>query len=308
MSHQKTRLGRTRFESTRLGFGAMELAGFTGSRGDKEADRLLGAVLDSGINLIDTAPDYAFSEELIGKHLRHRRQEFFLATKCGCIVGRDPRFEGGKLEHDFSRTNIRAGVEQSLRRLKTDCLDLVQIHSSPSRAKLEEHATVEEMQALRKEGKIRFLGMSGVLPDLADHIEMDVFDVFQIPYSALQPEHEAIITRAAEAGAGTIIRGGVARGAPAPDHDDSSKHDFWRDFVRQRRDLWDRARLDDLLDGMPRMEFLLRFVLGHPDLHTTIVGTSNPSHLAANVAAAEKGPLPEDVLAETRRRVAAAGS
>jgi aryl-alcohol dehydrogenase-like predicted oxidoreductase len=161
------------------------------------------------------------------------------------------------------------------------------------------------MLALRDEGKVRFLGMSSVLPDLRDHIEMGVFDVFQIPYSALQPEHESVVSEAAVAGAGTIVRGGVARGAPAPDHDDERDHDFWHSFVRDKRDLWDRAGLDDLLEGMPRMEFLLRFVLGHPDLHTTIVGTSNPEHLAANVEVAGRGPLPGEIREEAKRRIAA---
>src|SRR5262249_8724830 len=157
-----------------------------------------------------------------------------------------------RLEHDFSPANIRAGVEQSLRRMKTDHLDLVQVHSSPSRAVLEANGSVEALHALRAEGKVRFLGMSSVLPDLLDHIEMGVFDAFQIPYSALQPEHEEAIRRAARAGAGTIVRGGVARGAPAPDHEDARDHEFWRGFVKERRGLWERAELDALLGGMNR--------------------------------------------------------
>jgi aryl-alcohol dehydrogenase-like predicted oxidoreductase len=307
MSQEKNQLGSTGFETTRLGFGAMELAAFAGPEANKQADRLLGTVLDAGINLIDTAPDYGISEELIGKHLAHRRQEFFLASKCGCIVGRQPSFEDGKLEHDFTAANVRAGVEQSLRRMQTDHLDLVQIHSSPSRALIEELGTVEEMLALRDEGKVRFLGMSSILPELVEHIEMGVFDVFQIPYSALQPEHEAVIAQAARAGAGTIIRGGVARGAAAPDHDDAKDHDFWRKFVVARRDLWAQAKLDELLDGLPPMEFMLRFVLGHPDLHTTIVGTSKPEHLLANVEVASRGPLPKALRSEVIRRIAAVG-
>ena len=208
MSHPTSMLGRTGFETTRLGFGAMDLMGFGGPVREKDADRLLGSVLDTGINLIDTAPDYGVSEELIGRHLGHRREEFFLASKCACLVGREPVLKDGRLEQDFSAENVRAGVEQSLRRMATDHLDLVQVHSSPSRAVLEEHGTVQAMEKLRAEGKVRFLGMSSVLPDLPDHIEMGVFDVFQIPYSALQPEHETVITQAARAGAGTIVRGG----------------------------------------------------------------------------------------------------
>jgi aryl-alcohol dehydrogenase-like predicted oxidoreductase len=82
---------------------------------------------------------------------------------------------------------------------------------------LEVEDTVATLQSLRDERKIRFIGMSGILPDLPDHIAMGVFDVFQIPYSVLQREHEELIAAAAAAGAGTLIRGGAARGAPADD-------------------------------------------------------------------------------------------
>ena len=303
MTLPTARLGRTGFQATRLGFGAMELSGIAGALSSQQVGRLLHGVLDAGINLIDTAPDYGASEELIGAHLAGRRGEFFLASKCGCLVDRTPVLRDGRLEHDFSPKNVRAGVEQSLRRMKTDHLDLVQVHSSPSRAVLEANGTLAAMEALRAEGKVRFLGMSSVLPDLLDHVAMGVFDVFQIPYSALQPEHEDAIRAAARAGAGTIVRGGVARGAPAPDHEDARDHAFWQGFVRERRGLWERARLDELLEGMGRMEFLLRFALAHPDLHTTIVGTSKPEHLAANVEAARKGPLAASLCAEAKRRI-----
>jgi aryl-alcohol dehydrogenase-like predicted oxidoreductase len=83
---------------------------------------------------------------------------------------------------------------------------------SPSREQLERDGTVEELVSLRDEGKVRLLGMSGIEPNLADHIAMGVFDVFQIPYSALQRGHEALISQAADGGAGLLIRGGVARG------------------------------------------------------------------------------------------------
>lgn len=299
-------LGRTGETVTRLGFGAMELGGIAGPLPEAQVERLLHGVLDAGIRILDTAPDYQKSEELIGRFLAKRRDEFFLASKCGCLVDRTPALRDGKLEHDFRPENVRAGVEQSLRRMRTDRLDLVQVHSSPSRATLEALGTLDAMQALQREGKVRFLGMSSVLPDLRDHIAMGVFDVFQIPYSALQPEHEAVVSEAARAGAGTIIRGGVARGAPDLDPERKQSQPFWENFVRLRRDLWARAGLDELAAGMGRTEFLLRFVLGHPDLHTTIIGTSKPEHLAANLAAAQKGPLAEDVRAEAKRRIAAA--
>src|SRR5688572_23640492 len=181
---------------------------------DTEVERLLNGVLDAGINVIDTSPDYGDSEEHIGRFLAGRRDEYFLASKCGCAVGEAAQ-GGGRREHVFTRENVRAGVEQSLQRMQTDHLDLVQFHASPARSVLEENDALAELESLRDEGKIRFLGMSGTLPNLTDHIAMGVFDAFQIPYSAVEREHEQAIAVAAEAGAGTIIRGGVARGIPA---------------------------------------------------------------------------------------------
>jgi aryl-alcohol dehydrogenase-like predicted oxidoreductase len=181
----------------------------------------------------------------------------------------------------FTRANIVAGVEQSLRRLRTDYLDVVQFHASPSRAELEAEGGLDALLDLQRQGKVRFIGMSGTLPNLPEQIAMGVFDVFQIPYSAVQTEHAELISQAASAGAGTVIRGGAAKGA------------------------WDGTELDDLLDGGTRTEFILRYTLSHPDMHTTIVGTSDIEHLTANLAAARKGPLPADVYAEAQRRLAA---
>jgi aryl-alcohol dehydrogenase-like predicted oxidoreductase len=297
-------LGGTGADVTILGYGAMELRGRP--RGpetaDEDAGRLLNEVLDGGINLIDTSPDYGRSEELIGSYIGHRRDEFFLASKCGCPLEL-PTDVPPPYPHDYSQGNVRANVEQSLRRLRTDHLDLVQVHMSPSKATLEENHTVETLKSLQAEGKVRFIGMSGILPNLPDHLAMGVFDVFQIPYSAVQRDHEDLITEAADAGAGTFIRGGAARGA-------ASEEKNWRvgpltqdPGVGQRN--WETSGIAGLLSeaGMSNMEFVLRFTLSHPGLSTTIVGTSNPVHLASNIAVAEQGPLPADLYEEARKRL-----
>ena len=296
-------LGKTGYSVTILGYGAMELRGAPRAPeiSDEDAGRLLNAVLDGGINIIDTSIDYGRSEELIGRYLSSRRGEFFLASKCGCPLSSPPPPATPPYPHDYSPANVRAGVEQSLRRLQTDHLDLVQIHISPSRAQLEADDTLATLAALRDEGKVRFLGMSGTLPNLPDHIAMGVFDVFQIPYSALQREHEELISRAAAAGAGTFIRGGAARGAPAEDKDWSKGPSGVAEGEAQRR--WEASGIDEILGGMSRFEFTLRFTLSHPGLSTTIVGTSRLDHLASNIAIAEKGPLPVDVYEEAKRRL-----
>ena len=303
MAIETRRLGRTGTDVTILGYGAMELRGQPHGPAidDDDAGRLLNEVLDGGINLIDTSIDYGRSEELIGRYLGHRRDEYFLASKCGCLLGPPPPGSRPPFPHDYSAANVAAGIDQSLRRLRTDRLDLVQVHMSPSVAQMQADRTIETLVSAREQGKVRFLGMSGILPNLPDHIAMGVFDVFQIPYSAVQREHEDLISAAAAAGAGTLIRGGAARGGPAEDKN-------WRQGPLglppgegQRR--WDDAGMDDLLGGMPRQEFVLRFTLSHPDLSSTIVGTSNQEHLRANLAIAAKGPLPADLYEEVKKEL-----
>jgi aryl-alcohol dehydrogenase-like predicted oxidoreductase len=268
---------------------------------DEEAGRLLNVVLDGGINLIDTSIDYGRSEELIGRYVGHRRDEYFLASKCGCLLSPPPPGSRPPFPHDYRAANVRAGVEQSLRRLGTDRLDLVQVHMSPSRGQMAAGETIETLQAMRDEGKLRFIGMSGILPNLPDQIAMGVFDVFQIPYSAVQREHEQLITAAAATGAGTLIRGGAARGGPAGDKNWQRGPLGLAEGEGERR--WQSAGLADLLAGMSPIEFVLRFTLSHPDLSSTIVGTSNIGHLTGNLAIAERGPLPPALYEQARQRL-----
>jgi aryl-alcohol dehydrogenase-like predicted oxidoreductase len=188
-------LGRTGLHVTTLGFGALELRGMVAGVGRPlmpgQPERILHAVLDAGINYIDVAVDYGEAEEHIGRCLSGRRQEFFLASKCGCPLDVTPfaphertRF-GVPLPrlHDYSRRNIMAAVHQSLRRMHTDYLDVVQFHFSPAREVLEQEGAIETLQDLQRAGKVRFLGCSSILPNFTDHIQMGVFDVFQVPYS-----------------------------------------------------------------------------------------------------------------------------
>jgi aryl-alcohol dehydrogenase-like predicted oxidoreductase len=303
----KRTLGRTGFEVTTLGFGALELRGMVAGVGRPlapgEPERILHAVLDAGINYIDVAVDYGEAESHIGRCLASRRQEFFLATKCGCPLdvsqfsSRERTKYGVPLPclHDYSRHNIIAACHQSLRRMRTDYLDVLQFHFSPARSVLEQEDAIATLQALKQQGKIRFLGCSSMLPHLTDHIEMGVFDVLQIPYSALQLEHEAALAEAAKAGAGMVIRGGVARGEPGQGH---GLADVWTP--------WQRAHMDELLEGMSATAFMLRFTLTNPHTHTIIVGTLNPVHLYENMAAVFQGPLPPQVYHEAKRRLTSA--
>ena len=281
-------LGRTKLNVTRLGFGAMEIRGsrIWGGRPvtDQQAQSILNAVLDAGINFIDTANDYGRSEELIGKFISHRRNEFILATKCGCkVVRRDENTDD--TPHIWTRENLFRGLNESLRRMKTDYVDIMQLHNPPEDA-CEKNDLVAVLQEMRQQGKVRFTSISTTLPHLPTYIKWGVFDTFQIPYSALERDHEEWITKSAEAGIGIIIRGGVARGEPGMG---LGSVDRWKKF--------EEAHMDELQEpGETRTSFLLRYTFTHPHADTIIVGTLYPEHLQENIAAVLKGPLPVKVL------------
>ncbi|PKB73226.1 MAG: aldo/keto reductase [SAR202 cluster bacterium Io17-Chloro-G7] len=295
---EKRVLGNTGLSVTVLGFGAMELRGpgsaiRNGRPVDAaQAEKVLNGALDGGINLVDTSIDYGSSEELIGKYISHRRQEYLLASKCGCNV--DVKgVEAGTVErHIYTRQNIVDGVELSLKRLKTDYLDLLQFHGAPPHEMRDE--AIQALVDMKKDGKARFIGVSDVLPEVSSLLYLGVFDAFQFPYSVMEQEHEAFMSQAAKAGAGTIIRGGIARGEPGHGLADP---DRWA--------IWEKAKLGELLDGMDQFEFLLRYTISHPDLNTTIIGTLDAEHAAKNIAAAANGPLPSTTYEEANRRLAA---
>ena len=293
----KRELGRTGLQVTQLGYGSMGLRGprTWGVRvvSDSDADVFLNAVLDAGINFIDTAPDYGVSEERIGRFIASRRSEYILATKCGC----DYQQHDDHLEviHTWTRDVLLRNLETSLERMQTDYIDLMQFHGGDAET-IKAAGLVETLLEFKSQGLIRLIGSSNSIPNLQGMIDLGVFDTFQIPYSCLAPNHHDLITAAADTGAGIIIRGGIAHGGP--------------DAEIQRpalNDVWTAAGLDDLLsEEMNRAELILRYTLSHPHCHTTIVGTCNHDHLAENVRTLDKGPLPADVYQEVTNRVRAA--
>ena len=282
-------LGRTGLQVTRLGYGG----GHRKPMDDQQRETVLNTALDAGINFIDTADCYGLtyddrdtSEKLIGRYISHRRSEFYVATKCG----------GSESGHVWTKANVFRNLHDSLTRLKTDHVDVMQLHGATVE-ECERERVVESLVEMREQGKVLWIGASTNLPDLPAYVESGVFDVFQLPYSALERGHEGWITQAAEAGAGIVIRGGVASGEPGPG---LGSPGAWRKF--------EEAGLDQLrVEGESRTAFVLRFTLTHSHAHTNIVGTTNPDHLRENVQAVLRGPLPADVYAEARRRLDGVG-
>jgi aryl-alcohol dehydrogenase-like predicted oxidoreductase len=257
---------------------------------DEEVERILNAVLDAGVNFIDTSWDYGLSEEYIGRFISHRRSEYYLATKCGCAFLNKGAYD--ETPHVWTRDNLRKNIEDSLRRMKTDYIDIWQLHN-PKPEQVQSENLVEFMEQVKQEGKTRHISISSTLPYLPTYLEWNAFDTYQIPYSALESEHEEMISAAHAAQAGVIVRGGVARGEPGVGLGHKKR---WQN--------WKQAKLEELLDPKEsRTAFLLRFTISHPQMHTTIVGTKNPNHLAENLRALEMGPLSPEIYEEAKRRL-----
>jgi predicted aldo/keto reductase-like oxidoreductase len=170
---QRIRLGRTGLEVSRIGFGALQIA----AKYDYgHAERLLNAALDAGINIIDTARGYQDSEERIGRAISRRREEFVIATKSG----------------GSTRKGFREALEESLRRLRTDHVDIYQFHGAGSGSKkfiYEGETTIECMREARGQGKIRHIGFSShSLEGAFELMATGDFDVIQYPISYVGSE------------------------------------------------------------------------------------------------------------------------
>jgi aryl-alcohol dehydrogenase-like predicted oxidoreductase len=291
---EKRTFGNTGMAVTTLGYGAMEFRYVD----ETQAGRLLAGVLDAGINFIDTSPDYGPSEDRIGKWIAHRRDEYFLATKCGCNVP----LQGGDdaPRHIWTGAQVRHNIEHSLKRLRTDYVDVWQVHSAPP-DELAQSDVLETMLRIKEEGKVRHIAVSmsgaaagrgyGQLRPYLDG-DWDAFAAIQVWYSALARASENAMSEAAQRGKGMIIRGVVRTVEP---------YESLTDFM-------DKVGLNDLrASGESAAQFLLRFAIAHPALHTTIIGTKSLDHLADNVKAVEAGPLTPDVLAAVKARLATAG-
>lgn len=292
---QKRKLGKTGLEVTVLGYGAMELPKLD----EQGAVKLLNCVLDQGINFIDTSPCYGVSEEYIGKAIANRRDEFILATKCGCV-----KVEDG-FTHVYDGPTFVKNVENSLKVLKTDHIDLMQIHAlMPAYISREDDDMILALQRMKQEGKIghvcvTFKNAAPTEPRYPDIFSLenvryfkswDVFEVFQIVYGGLTRKCEFGVDALAAAGKGVIARG--------------SMNDFFPNYA----DLFEQADLGTLLEeGESRKDFLLRYTITHPGVSTSIVGTRSLEHLNANIKAAARGPLAADVYAEAKKKMDAIG-
>lgn len=284
---KKRHLGKTDMHVSVLGFGGAEI-GFEDVP-KKTVEKLLNHALDDGLNVIDTAECYERSEELIGQAVVGRRKDYYLFTKCGHLEG---------FEHeDWRPSSLLQSIERSLRRLRTDYLDLIQLHSC-SEAELRQGDVIEALQRARERGYARYIGYSGDGGAAWYAVECGQFDTLQVSISiADQEAFDLLLPLARERHIGVIAKRPIANAVWKSKRkpEDDYYHTYWERF----RELdYDFLRVD----MKNAVATALRFTVSVSGVHTAIVGTTKPGRWAENAAMLAAGPLPAEQFQKIRAR------
>lgn len=251
-------LGDTGLRVSPLGLGTVKLGRDQGVKypngfripDDREARQLLALARELGINLIDTAPAYGRSEERLGPLLRGQREEWVIVSKVG------EEFENGQSRFDFSPAHTRFSVERSLKRLETEHIDLVLVHSDGDDVRiLRESGVYEALAELKREGKIGGFGISGKTVE-GGLLGLERGDCAMVTYNLNEQAEKPVLDYAASHAKGILIKKALASGHVC------------------------------LAPGTDPVRASFELVFGHPGVCSAIVGTINPLHLAHNVATA----------------------
>lgn len=302
------RLGRTELIVSETGFGGLPIGGLRwGDVRDEESLAALLRAFDIGVNFFDTADIYGrgHSEELIGQALASVRSNVTIATKGGLTSHSSTVFS----RPDYSPTHIRSAVEASLRRLRTDYIDLYQLHNPPQKLARED-ATWDALAALKREGKIRFFGVSARTASdaraylQASEAESQVGrygDTLQVAYNLLDQEaaQKNVFVEAHRQDVGVIARvplaSGLLTGKYGPDHY-FPPDDFRADWPRER--LAETVRCVESFrflsrDDRSMAQTALAFVLSQEAASTVITGARSPAQVEENAGASRFAPLPD---------------
>ncbi len=295
---QTVRFGNTGFEASRLGVGLAEVGSELSFADQAQASSVLNTALDRGINFLDTSACYGISEELIGVGVSHRRDDYFLATKAGHITG---GYEG----EEWTYQTVVDSIDRSLRRLKTDHVDLVQLHSCGIDV-LEKGDVVRALQEAQQAGKARFIGYSGDNEAAHWAVDSGLFATLQTSYNIVEQRARTsgLLEKAVARGMGTIIKRPIAGGSWAKSRGEDSDQQI-RGYDEP---YLERARAmcaPGPIEGEPDNGILtsLGYTLADPNANVAIVGTKDPSHMEANIRQVESElPIPVSVVEELNNR------
>jgi aryl-alcohol dehydrogenase-like predicted oxidoreductase len=256
------RLGQTDLHISPVGWGTVKLGRDQQVKypenflipDDEQAKALLALAQDLGINLIDTAPAYGTSEERLGKLLLKQRKQWFISTKVG------EEFSAGESTFDFTPNQLRSSVERSLRRLQTDYLDIVLVHSDGNDCEIiERYEVFAELEELKRAGWIRAFGMSTKTVE-GGLMTARYADVAMVTYNLQHLDEVTVIDECQRLNKGVLIKKALGSGHllqhPTPPETDPVQ-----------------ASLD--------------VVFGHPGVTSAILGTINPQHLRDNIQKAQ---------------------
>lgn len=292
---EKRKFGKTDMSVTVLGFGGAEI-GYE-KTSSETVGKLLNAALDAGLNVVDTAECYIDSEVQIADAIGHRRKEYYLFTKCGHAVE-----EAGR-DSDWSKEGVLKSLERSLKRLKTDAVDLLQLHSC-SIDELKKGDGIEGLEAAKKQGKARYIGYSGDSKAARYAIESGRFDALQTSVNIVDQESiDLLLPLAKEKQMGVVAKRPIANAVWR--HDGEPQSGYHLEYWKRLRELqYDFAtgekRKVEGPDGPAGIA--LRFTAMQPGVHVLIVGTSKPERWQQNAALLEAGPLDKKLADAIRAR------
>ena len=289
-------LGKTDLKVSRLGVGLVEI-GLQLTENDKDqAYDLLNTALDGGINFFDTAECYGMSEDIIGESLSHRRDEFVLATKAG-----HPSYGTDGMR--WSVNTIKQSIDRSLNRLKTDYVDLLQIHAYDIFGQPPDDIVQVFLDA-KRDGKTRYIGYSQENEEAMWAIKSGLFDTIQTAFNIMDQRGLVdILDEASKSGMGVIAKRPIGNGMWGRTF---NKSDHYEDSVAKSL----RVRAEKMqsigpIKTEPDNHILaaLGFVLHHPQVHTAIVGSRNPKHVKSIIDMVNNQlPISSEYVEELHKR------
>ncbi len=285
---ERARLGKTELEVSRLGFGGAEI-GWDEKQTADNVGKLLNAALDEGLNLIDTAAAYKASEQLIGATVGHRRKEFILLSKAGAL--------DAFARYDWSKRGILETIQTSLKNLRTDYLDVAQLHSCGAEI-LKQGEVIEALIVAKERGYARFAGYSGDGFDASFAVEMDFFDTLQTSVNiADQQALDLTIPPAKERDMGVIAKRPVANAAwrNREKPENSYHHEYWERLQKLQYDFLSKSLEESIAKA-------LRFTLSVEGVAAAIVGTTKPGRWRENANYVAEGNLSPEEFEGVRER------
>lgn len=293
---ERVPLGNTGLRTSRLGIGLAEIGEEFSFEEIEQAGELLNEALDRGINFLDTAACYGISEELIGRTLAGRRDEYILSTKAGHATG---GYDG----EEWTRQTVADSIDRSLERLRTDRLDIVHLHGCDIEA-LERGDVIRALEDAKAAGKLLHVGYSGDNENAMWAVDSGLFDTLQtnLNLSDQGGRTSGLLAAAAARGMGIVIKRPIGGGTWArAKQAASAQRQYDNEYLERAAAMWAGEDLpDEPQDGIA---LSLGFTLAHPEVDVAIVGTKDPSHMRSNPDLLERGlHVPESTVAELRAR------